>query len=171
MNPPSTSSSQEAEVVLEVLPVSRGWVRGTLIGLALALIGVFAVAAWIKPYNDDGSPRTMATHRQMGLPPCTFYITTGLPCPSCGMTTSFALLMHGDLMNSLRANAVGTLLAGFCLLLIPWCLASAVCQRTLFLRSVERTLTLVVLVFFSLMLLRWAFVLGLAWWTGTSFQG
>ncbi len=171
MNPPSTSSSQEAEEVLEVIPVSRGWVRGTLVGLALALIGLFAVAAWIKPYNDDGSPRKMATHRQMGLPPCTFYITTGLPCPSCGMTTSFALLMHGDPMNSLRANAVGTLLAGFCLLLIPWCLASAVCQRTLFLRSVERTLTLVVLVFLSLMLLRWAIVLGLAWWTGKSFQG
>jgi hypothetical protein len=171
MNPPSPSSSREPEEVLEVIPVLRPWVRGSLIGLALGLIAVFAVAFWINPYNADGSPLTMASHRQLGLPPCTFYFTTGLPCPSCGMTTSFALLMHGDVRNSLRANAVGTLLAGFGLLLIPWCLASAVCQRTLFIRSVERALTLVVLLFLSMMLLRWIIVIGLAWWTGTRFQG
>jgi hypothetical protein len=171
MNPASTSSKQEPEEVLEVLPILRIWVRGSLIAVALGLSAVFAVAIWLNPYNDDGSPRRMATHRQMGLPPCTFYATTGLPCPSCGMTTSFALLMHGDLVNSLRANAVGTLLAGFCLLLIPWCLVSAVRQRTLFVHSLERTLTFVVLSFLSIMLLRWAVVLGLAWWTGTSFQG
>jgi hypothetical protein len=172
MNSPPTSSSKEPEEeVLDVIPVLRVWVRGTLIGLALALCGVFAVALWLNPYNADGSPRSMATHRQMGLPPCTFYQTTGLPCPSCGMTTSFALLMHGDVMNSLRANAVGTLLAVFCLLLIPWCLASAVMQRTLFLSSMERALTLVVLSFLGVMLLRWGIVLGWAWWSGTSFQG
>ena len=172
MNPPSTPSGQEREEeVLEVIPVLRAWVRGSLIGLALALSGVFAVAVWLNPYNADGSPRSMATHRQMGLPPCTFYDTTGLPCPSCGMTTSFALLMHGDALNSLRANAVGTLLAVFCLLLIPWCLTSAVWQRTLFVRSMERTLTIVVLGFLGLMLLRWGIVLGWAWWSGTSFQG
>jgi hypothetical protein len=171
MNGPPTSSSQEPEEVREVRPGLRGWVRGSLMGLALALIAVFAVAGWLDPYNADGSPRTLATHQQLGLPPCNFYFFTGLPCPSCGMTTSFALLMHGDLRNSLRANAVGTLLAGFCLLLIPWCVVSAMCRRTLFIRSMERALTLVVLLFFGLMLLRWTIVLGLAWWTGTPFPG
>jgi hypothetical protein len=149
----------------------RAWVRGTLLGLALALVGVFAVAWWLTPYKDDGSPRSLATHQQLGLPPCTFFYTTGVPCPSCGMTTSFSLLMHGDVINSLRANAVGTLLAVFCLLLLPWCLASAVCSRTLFLHSVERAMTWVVLTFLSLMLLRWAFVVGWAWFSGTPFQG
>jgi hypothetical protein len=171
MNGPPTSSSQEPEEVLEAIPGLRGWVRGSLLGLALALLAVFAVACWLNPYYGDGSPRSLATHEQLGLPPCNFFRITGLPCPACGMTTSFALLMHGDLLNSLRANAVGTLLAGFGLLLIPWCLASAVCQRTLFIRSMERALTLVVLVFLSMMLLRWVLVIGLAWWTGTPFQG
>jgi hypothetical protein len=166
-----TSISKENEEVLDAIPVMRAWVRGTLVGVALALIAVFAVAVWLKPYDDDGTPYRMATHRQMGLPPCTFFATTGLPCPSCGMTTSFSLLMHGDVINSLRANAVGTLLAVFCLTLIPWCLASAVWKRPLFVRSVERTLTLVVLGFLSLMLLRWGIVLALAWSSGTSFQG
>ena len=171
MSLPSSSSSREPEEALEVIPVARPWVRGSLIGLALGLIAVFAVALWIDPYNEDGSPKSMATHRQLGLPPCNFYRATGLPCPSCGMTTSFALLMHGDLMNSLRANAVGTLLAGFCVLLIPWSLASAIWRRTLFIGSIERTLTFVVLAFLSMMLMRWVIVLGLAWWTRTPFQG
>ena len=171
MTPPSTSSRKDPDEVLDAIPVLRGWVRGGLVGLALGLVAVFAVAAWLNPYNADGLPLTMATHRQMGLPPCTFFATTGLPCPSCGMTTSFALLVRGDVTNSLRANAVGTLLAVFCVLLIPWCLASAACRRTLFVYSMERALTFLVLIFFSLMLLRWAIVLGLAWWTRTPFQG
>src|SRR5438309_464388 len=109
MNGPPTASNAEQDELLEVVPVMRAWVRGTLLGLALALVSVFAVAWWLTPYKDDGSPRSLATHQQLGLPPCTFYYTTGLPCPSCGMTTSFSLLMHGDVKNSLRANAVGTL--------------------------------------------------------------
>jgi hypothetical protein len=169
MSLPLTSSDKEREDVRDAIPVLRLWVRGTLIGIALALISVFVVAVRLKPYNEDGSPLSMATHRQMGLPPCTFYATTGLPCPSCGMTTSFALLVRGDVVNSLRANAVGTLLALFCMMLIPWCLASVVCKRTLFLYSVERALTFVVLTFLSLMLMRWAIVLGLGWWSGTRF--
>jgi hypothetical protein len=138
-------------------------VRGTLVGVALGLTAVFSVAVWLDPY-DGGSARRMATHRQLGLPPCTFYDVTKLPCPSCGMTTSFALLIRGDVLNSLRANAVGTLMALFCLAVIPWGIASAVRGRTLFIRSVERTVTLAVLVFLSLMLIRWALVLGLHWY-------
>jgi hypothetical protein len=171
MNSPSTSSRNGPDEVLDAIPVLRGWVRGGLAGLALGLIAVFGVAAWLNPYNPDGSPLSMATHRQMGLPPCTFYRTTGVPCPACGMTTSFALLVRGDVRNSLLANAVGTLLAVFCLTLIPWCLASVAFKRTLFIYSMERALTFLVLVFLSLMLLRWVIVLALAWWTGTSFQG
>jgi hypothetical protein len=141
----------------------RGWVRGMLLGVALGLVGVFAIACWLDPYAPDGSARLMGTHRQLGLPPCTFKVLTGLPCPSCGMTTSFALLVRGDVGNSLRANAVGTLLAVLFVLLVPWCLASAVRGRTLFVRSVEKAITLTVLVFLGLMLLRWAIVVGLVW--------
>lgn len=171
MNPPPTSSGKEREEVLDALPVLSGRVRGLLVGVALGLVGVFVVAGWIQPYNADGSAQRMATHRQMGLPPCTFFVLTGLPCPSCGMTTSFALLVRGDVVASLRANAVGALLALFCLLLIPWCLASIACGRTLFIVSMERALTWIVLVFLALLMFRWAVVLAWAWWTKTPFQG
>ena len=167
--PPPLSERNEAQEPLEVIPVLRGWVRGLLVGVVLGLVAVFSVAIWLNPYNPDGSPRAMETHRQLGLNKCTFYEMTGRPCPSCGMTTSFALLMHGDLVNSLRANAVGTLLALFCLALIPWAVASVTLNRPLFVRSLERALTVVVIILLGLMMLRWVIVLGWAWYFGKSF--
>ena len=110
MSAPLIAKDDEQEpVLLEALPVMAWWVRGILVFITVCLTGVFAVAWLIRPYEVDGEIRE--TYPELGLPPCTFKYVTGLPCPSCGMTTSFALLMHGDLVNSLRANEVGTLLA------------------------------------------------------------
>jgi hypothetical protein len=135
--------------------------------MALGLVAIFSIAFWLDPY-ENGRPRRMETHLQLGLPPCNFRVLTGLPCPSCGMTTSFALLVRGDLGNSVRANAVGTLLAVVCLLFIPWSLASAWSGRSLFVVSLERLVTWFVAVFLTLMLARWAIVLGLGWWPRTA---
>lgn len=112
-------------------------------------------------------PRQNETHTKLGLPPCSFKLLTRVPCPSCGLTTSFALLVRGDLKNSLRANAAGTVLALFCLALIPWSLASALWQRPLFIVSIERALIRIVVGFLALLLLRWAVVLALLWLNGT----
>ena len=142
--------------------LSPGARRGLLL-TAAALVAVFAVAAWLDPYDQDGRPRTMETHRQLGLPPCTFRTVTATPCPSCGITTSFALLMRGDMVNSLRANSVGTLLALFWMTLIPWALFSALRGRWLWIASIERALTWAVLVFLVLLLARWGVVIGLRW--------
>lgn len=138
-------------------------VRGALLVMAGLLVGVFALAFWLKPYGPDGRPLRMETHRQLGLPPCTFYEYTGLPCPSCGMTTSFALLVRGDVGHSLQANAVGTLLALFCLGVIPWGLACALGGRLHGVRSLERALTWVVGVLIVLLLVRWVIVLAFIW--------
>src|SRR5262249_32861587 len=92
----------------EALPYLRWGVRGAVVGMVRGLVLVFSVAVWLNPYQEDGQARRMETHRQLGLPPCSFLEVVGVPCPACGMTTSFSLLMHGDLWGSLRANAVGT---------------------------------------------------------------
>jgi hypothetical protein len=160
---------EESERPVDAIPALSHWVRGTLVVIALGLVTVFGIARWLDPYDEKGRPRRMETHLQLGLPPCTFRILTGVPCPSCGMTTSFAFLMRGDLRNSLRANAVGTLLAAACLAFIPWSLICVLGKRFYVIASVERTLLWGVLILVVLLLLRWLIVLGWAWWDGTAF--
>ena len=140
-------------------PRLRAWVRGMLVGIALTFGTVFGIAAWLNPYQPDGTPRSMATHTQLGLPPCNMVEMVGKPCPACGMTTSFSLLVHGDPVNSVRANWVGTVLALFWLALIPWAVVSAVRGRYLFVRSAELLATAAVSVLLVLMLGRWVVVL------------
>ncbi len=46
---------------------------------------VLCIARWLQP-----PPSRVGAHTQLGLPPCLFLHFTGIPCPGCGMTTSFA---------------------------------------------------------------------------------
>jgi hypothetical protein len=159
------------EQPLTVIPVLTWWVRGALLLVAVALTAVLTTAVLLNPYykddpnHPDGTPRTMETHRQLGLPPCSFKTMTGLPCPSCGMTTSFSLLMHGDIWNSLQANAVGTLLALACVLFVPWSLASVFMARPMFVRTVEKPLMFGIVALVTLMLIRWVIVVIMIWWS------
>lgn len=148
------------------IPVLSGWVRGILAGLALGLMGVFALAFVVNPYDENGEAHKMETHRQLGLPPCTFQTATGgLPCPSCGMTTSFALLVRGDVWNSLRANSVGTLLALLWVVMIPWSILCAVAGRPYVVWYFEPMLTRLILVFLGLALARWGIVAICWYWS------
>jgi hypothetical protein len=162
--PPPCSPKNEDLEPIDVLPVMSRWVRGTLVGISLGLTGLFAVAAILNPYRSDGSARRMETHMQLGLPECTFKQVTGLPCPSCGMTTSFALTIRGDLSDAVRANSVGVMLALTLLAAIPWCIASVLCRRTLFVQSAEQAPMVIVIGLLSLMLVRWAVLVGLKLW-------
>jgi hypothetical protein len=128
------------------------------------LVLLFVVAARLDPYDADGSPLAMGTHKQLGLPECNFMRLTGVPCPSCGMTTSFALVMHGDLAGSLGANPVGTLLAVCLLAAIPWSVAGAVRGRWLWVRTLEPWLLRAVIVFTAFAVARWAVLLGMKRW-------
>jgi hypothetical protein len=138
------------------------WVRGALLLIGLGLGSVFGVAWCLEPYDAAGRPLRMQTHTQLGLPPCTFKQVSGWPCPSCGLTTSFALLVRGDWRASLAANAVGTLTALAGLVAAPWALLCASRGRLYFVRSPERLLTRLVVALVVLLVVRWCLVLGLA---------
>jgi hypothetical protein len=101
----------------------------------------------------------MGTHMQLGLPDCNFKVLTGLPCPSCGMTTSFSLVMHADVWNSLKANFAGTALATFGLIFLPWAFASAFLGKFLFVRSLEMVVFRLAIIFLVILFGRWALVL------------
>ena len=94
-------------------------------GFALLGVVVFALAAILNPYDEAGLPRTHGTHRQLGLPACTLKALTGISCPSCGMTTTFSLLMHGDPAAAWRTNWAGCVVAALAMAGTIWFLAVA----------------------------------------------
>lgn len=148
--------------MLEALPADNGQLtRGVRIALALVALGwvaVFGIAGWLKP-----DPRGMGTHEQLGLPPCTFYRVTGMPCPSCGMTTSFCQLVHGNLAKSLEANPVATLLAAAAMIGTPWLGISVIWGRRLGIKNYEVWMTRGVLLLLILMMANWIIVTGYLW--------
>lgn len=80
--------------------------RFVALAASLACLAVLVTAVVIRP-----SPTGMETHRQLGLAECQFLRTSGIPCPSCGMTTSFTWFVRGNVLASLYVQPMGTLLA------------------------------------------------------------
>jgi hypothetical protein len=70
------------------------------------LLGTLVLAGLLRP-----DPRGSGTHQQLGLPPCTLTVVAGIPCPACGMTTSWALVTKGRPLDALATHVTGTLLA------------------------------------------------------------
>jgi hypothetical protein len=75
---------------------------------SLLCLTVLIIAARLHP-----EPSGIETHLQLGLQPCGLLRTTGVPCPTCGMTTSFSFLAHGQILHSLGAQPAGTVFAFF----------------------------------------------------------
>jgi hypothetical protein len=138
------------------------YVRLLLIVMAVGFTAVLVTAICLNPYQDDGTAKTMETHRQLGLPRCNSVEYFGKPCPACGMTTSFALLVHGDVVNSMKANWVGTLLCATIIVLAPWTAVSAARGRLLWVRNGEIFATILLCTLLALMLGRWAWIMFVA---------
>ena len=135
------------------------FVRILLVLMAVGFTAVLVTAAFIRPYEADGTPKTMSTHTQLGMQPCNMVVLTGKPCPACGMTTSFALLVHGDVANSARANWVGTLFCASLFVLAPWAAVSAWRGRLWGVRNGEMFATILLCTLLVLMMGRWAVIM------------
>ena len=130
-------------------PLFRGG-KVLLAGGSLLLLAGFAVAASVSP-----DPQGFGTHQQFGLPPCTIRMLTGVPCPSCGATTSFAHFVRGEWPSAIRANGAAFVLACVCALLIPWCWISMAKGRLWLVSHPERLLITSLLFLSGLFLLQW----------------
>lgn len=75
-------------------------------GIAVGCLIPLLIATQLRP-----SPDGLATHRELGLPSCAFLDRTGIPCPTCGMTTSWSWFVRGNLAASLYIQPMGTVLA------------------------------------------------------------
>src|SRR5690349_23695282 len=113
-------------------PLARGG-RWLLVGWSLFLLGGFALAFSLSP-----DPRGFGTHQRLGLPPCTTRALFGIPCPSCGMTTSFANFVRGRFLQAARANTSGLLLAAVCAVQLPWIAASVARSRLIGVRRLDQ---------------------------------
>lgn len=84
--------------MLRAAPLDRAlWLLACVLALS-----VLATARCLTP-----SPSGIGTHQQLGLPPCGFLSLLGIPCPACGLTTSFAHMARGQWLAALRAHALG----------------------------------------------------------------
>jgi hypothetical protein len=76
--------------------------RGAALAALSISTAILVAAAWMTP-----DPRGHGSHEQLGLPPCGLVATWGLPCPTCGMCTSFSLAIRGRLFAALQTQPAG----------------------------------------------------------------
>jgi len=133
------------------------WNRWVIVlGLFLGISLVWGIALWIRPYEADGTPRKHSSHQQLGLPPCQYLVLTGQPCPSCGLTTSISLMVHGDLGPALAANPGGPVLWALSLWIWLGCLRCMVTRRPTWSARQEIILFSVFALAVFLMVVHWA---------------
>lgn len=80
--------------------------RDLVTELVLFLLWLFVVivATLLEP-----DPSGHGTHQQLGLAGCPWLSVFGKPCPTCGLTTCFSAIMHGDLALATKAHPLGLL--------------------------------------------------------------
>lgn len=101
------------------------YLRLVLMAIGGLLMGLLLTAGLLTP-----DPSGAGTHRQLGLPECSFQLMfAGTPCPSCGMTTSWSHLMRGQIVQSARANIGGLLLGLAAFACGPWLFMSGLRAR------------------------------------------
>ena len=66
---------------------------------------ILSIALFLEP-----STVGHGTHTQLGLNTCTFLAWTGIPCPMCGMTTTFALMVRGQWFSGVMTQPMGVVL-------------------------------------------------------------
>lgn len=81
---------------------------GRLTGLIIAgcCLALLITASFLPP-NQAG----YGSHTKLGLAQCSLMERANLPCPSCGMTTSFSWFVRGNWLASFYVQPMGMLIA------------------------------------------------------------
>lgn len=81
--------------------------------ILVIILGVIIVARILSP-KESG----IGTHTELGFPPCTFYVLTKLPCPGCGITTSFSHMTRFQFKKAFQVHPYGPILFTMAILLL-----------------------------------------------------
>ena len=100
--------------------------RATPDQLSILILGAFAL---IVPVFLWPASSLVGTHTQLFLPPCFFYRLISVPCPTCGMTTSFSLVAHGHPVRAFLAHPLGILLYSYTAGLTLLMAGATLCRR------------------------------------------
>ncbi|QQS45370.1 MAG: DUF2752 domain-containing protein [Acidobacteriota bacterium] len=87
--------------------------------LVYLLVACGSIAAIVTGRFLTPSATGVGTHEQLGLPACPTLQLTGFPCPSCGLTTSFALAARLDFNSALLVQPFGLAAFILAIALIP----------------------------------------------------
>lgn len=81
----------------------------------LAALLAVAVGGWLiwALLWVDPDPRGFGTHEQLGMLPCGWPAISGIPCPTCGVTTSAAHMLHLQPLAAVAAQPFGAALTLF----------------------------------------------------------
>lgn len=91
---------------------------------------------------------------------CIIKNATGFPCPSCGTTRAFALLLKGQLIESVLVNPFGILVAIIMTIFPIWVLMDVVLKKETFLKVYKKSEVIIrkpwlAIVLLFLVLLNW----------------
>ncbi|MEM7479467.1 MAG: DUF2752 domain-containing protein [Planctomycetota bacterium] len=78
------------------------------------VLTLLVIARMLTPSSSG-----IGTHQQLGLPPCSSIMLLQMPCPACGMTTSWAYILRGQIIASFETNSGGAMLAIIGLVYVP----------------------------------------------------
>lgn len=74
--------------------------------IAAGAMALLIVAVLLAPSRDGHG-----THTGLGLPNCGWVVAFDTPCPTCGMTTSYAHAVRGEVAQAAKVQPMGTALA------------------------------------------------------------
>jgi Protein of unknown function (DUF2752) len=117
---------------------------------ALTSVSLLVIARLLQP-----SSRGVGTHEQLGLPSCPFLHLTGIPCPSCGLTTSFAYAARFDFLSSLITQPFGLIAFFLAIFAIPFSIFLSRRQISLSKFMQERIVNRLIYVAIALYVLSW----------------
>lgn len=89
--------------------IPRPMPRSESIVLVVLVLGMLALFGFLLLGTQPDS-RGHGTHEQLGMAPCSWPRLHGMPCATCGVTTSASLLLHGRPVDAFLTQPFGMLL-------------------------------------------------------------